>query len=152
MGLTMDVYFPELTSFGTLLKFSLALEEAATALYTEAARLAADTPVQQLLEGSSQRHARRGQQLEQLRRERLNEVVLQPISGMLREQYLPVQQVPDSLEQALGGLIDLEHKSSRFFDDAAVVAANVLGGVERVFTRLARDNRALGEQVPRQTG
>ncbi len=132
--------FPELTSFGTLFRFAVALEEAG-------ARVSARAPggESELTAYCAQRHCARAAQLERLRRERLNEVVLQPVSGLSREKYLAWCAPGTTTE--LGALLALEEASALFYEDAASVASRLLGGVERTFRRLAAENRTLAERL-----
>jgi hypothetical protein len=117
----VSVTFPELNSYGTLVSFALSLEQVA-----EARAIAAGD------ERVARKHQKRARQLEQIFRERLNEVVLQPLSGLDRTAYLPA----DELDLAA-----LEALIARFYDDAATVAAEVLIGVDRTFRKWAEESR-----------
>ena len=141
----MDVSFPELTSFGTLLKFALVIEEAVARLAREAAEMEVCAKWGAELAACAKKHTKRNKQLERLRRERLNEVVLQPISGMERADYLPDMELPVEPAAIIAVLVANEEKTARFFDDAADIAANVLGGVDRTFRKLAKESRRLAE-------
>ncbi|MBM4371858.1 MAG: hypothetical protein FJ098_09400 [Deltaproteobacteria bacterium] len=112
--------FPEITSFGTLLAFAQALEDTAHA-HAEAS--GEDT--------AARLHGKRARRLEQLRQERLNEVVLQPLTGMAREEYLPPPEGPLPALEALIG---------RFYRDALRAGSGVLGGLERTFERFAAES------------
>ena len=127
----MSTEFPELTSFGTVILFAQALENRAAALaqgidQAKTARL----------------HAKRGKRLELLRKERLNEVVLQPLSGMARTEYLPPEDAAGAAGMAL-----LEDAISRFYRDALKHAADVLGGLERTFDRFARESEDIAARL-----
>ena len=127
----MSNEFPEVTSFGTVILFAQALEGRAAALAAsideaKAARL----------------HGKRGKRLELLRKERLNEVVLQAIGGLERSEYLP----PADLTGG-AGLAALEDRITRFYRDALIHAADVLGGLERTFERFARESEDLAAQL-----
>jgi len=151
----MSADFPAITSFGTLLKYAQALEEHLAAIAGRAAERAggagrggleirAGTPAG--LAACAKMHARRAQQLERLRRERLNEVVLQPVAGMDRTTYLPEMELPVAGEGASAGdetlaaLAASEERASRFYRDAAACATHVLGGLERSFGRMAAES------------
>ena len=88
-------------------------------------------------------HAKRGKRLEQLRRERLNEVVLQPLTGLSRDSYLPRTDAPTGA----AGLAALEETLARFYRDALANAADVLGGLERTFARFARESEAMAASL-----
>ncbi len=136
----MAAEFPEISSFGTLLKFALALEETAAALETQAAATLSEH--QAALEAMAQKHTRRKNDLERLARERLNEVTLQPLSGMSRDEYVPPTTLPDGDETALlDALSTLEEGAARFYGDSAERAVNLLGGLDRTFKRFAKEDR-----------
>ncbi len=134
---------PELTSFGTLFKFAMALEELAARLTAQAAADPACVSWHDQLAVCARKHTKRARELERLRRERLNEVVLQPISGMEREHYLTPTELPADAEQIVKQLAALEEAVARFHDDAAAIAANVLTGMDRKLRKLAAESRQL---------
>ena len=141
--------FPELTSFGTLLKFAIALEDTVA----KRAHLSADNEEcaerQNTLVNCADRHERRSAQLERMRRERLNEVVLQPIYGLDRSKYIPAAGVSDdaNVVQMIAAVVDAEETTARFYRKTAETAANVLTGVERTFKRLATESQSLAAQL-----
>jgi len=122
--------FPEITSFGTLLLFAQTLENAA-------AGYAEDFPKAKRV------HTKRGKRLELLRRERLNEVVLQPLTGLDRDEYLP----PANASAGAAGLAGLEDGIARYYRDALIHGAHVLGGLERTFARFARESEDLAASL-----
>jgi hypothetical protein len=138
----MTADFPELNSFGTLLRFAIALEEAAA----EFAGIAAEREIcaawRNDLSACSRRHAKRGRQLERLRRERLNEVVLQAITGMERERYLPTFDLPEDADarQTLTAVAAVEERAASFYTDGGRIAADVLMGVDKTFRKLAHES------------
>ena len=85
--------------------------------------------------------------MEQLRRERLNEVVLQPLSGMDREAYLPKLDAAEDTTRLIETIADLETLIACFFEDAAKVGADVLIGVDKTFLKLARESRSLADTL-----
>ena len=91
------------------------------------------------------RHTKRGEHLARLRRERLNEVVLQTITGMERAQYIPVLDLPEDADagQTLTALAALEERAVSFYTDGGRIAADVLAGVEKTFRKLARESGEL---------
>ena len=129
----MAVEFPELISFGTMLGFAQALEQVGLQLCATAQQRV-DHPV---LKKCARKHGKRAKQLERIRRERLNEVVLQPIGDMHRADYLP----PAGLPPEAQAVAQLELCAARFYDDAAAKAANVLIGVDRSFRKFAAESR-----------
>lgn len=146
MGLTLEADFPELTSFGLLFKFAVVMER----VTAEHAGLAAERDECAERRGEladcARRHGKRGEQLDRIRRERLNEVVLQRIEGMDRAAYIPVLELPRG-GRAIQSIVALEESSARFYDDAAEVAAHVLAGVEKTLRKLADENRSLAASL-----
>lgn len=143
----MSVVFPELVSFGTLLKFALSLEQTAEETSREAAEREACRDFREKLLSCAKKHKKRRQMLEQLRRERLNEVVLQPIEGMNHSEYIPDAALNglSEVKQMLQQVVSVEGSAARFYDDAARIAASVLSGVERTFKKLALESRTLAD-------
>ncbi len=132
--------FPELNSFGTLLGFAQALEETGV----ELAGLAGDAEPAAAMAGCAKKHEKRGKELQRLRRERLNEVVLQAIDGMERDEYLPPREL--SADPA-ATMIQYEETAARFYDAAAAIAKNVLVGVDKKLKKMAKENRKLADAL-----
>ncbi len=145
----MTADFPELNSFGTLLKFAIALEEAAAELAVRAAGQPTCAAWQDDLLACGRRHARRSERLSRLRRERLNEVVLQAISGLERARYLPVLDLPEDGDppRTLAAVAAVEETAASFYTDGGRVAADVLAGLEKTFQKLARESRDLAANL-----
>ncbi|MFC1611339.1 hypothetical protein ACFL6C_10290 [Myxococcota bacterium] len=140
----MTPEFPELNSFGTLLKFAIALEQASAQLARTASEHETCASWQDDLSSCAKKHDKRGKQLERLRRERLNEVVLEKISGMDRSNYVPELNLSGDAKQIVEIVAAAEDKAARFYDDAAKIAAHVLTGTEKTFQKLAGGNIELG--------
>lgn len=136
--------FPELTTTGALFRFARCLEEA-TAEAVEAAAGAAG-PGADGLRRIATKHRRRSDDLERMRKERMNETVLEPLTDMARDDYVPTAALAASGLDAARGL---EEASARFYRAAIEKAGPVLAEVCRSFARLAKDNdkyrAALGE-------
>lgn len=149
----MAVEFPEITSFGTLLKFALALEQNCAALESQTAGLESCAPHRSALTAMAKKHARRITDLERLSRERLNEVVLQPLSGIARDEYLPATTLPDDdAAGVLAALAGLEELSARFYSDAAERAVNLLGGLDRTFKRFVKEDGKRAQKLRELAG
>jgi hypothetical protein len=144
----MAADFPELSSFGTLLKFGLVMEETLEELSRLAAQEEACTAHHEELASCARKHGRRREHLERIRREWLNEVVLQPIYGMDRAEYIAGTDLSSGAGDRAGTLaqfIEAEQAAARFYEDAATVAAHVLSGVDRIFKKLGRESKSLAE-------
>ena len=139
----MGIDSPEVTSFGTLLGYALNLEAALADLATRAAEIAAGDSGHDALATTARKHIKRGRQLERLRRERLNEVVLQAITGIDRRAYIPVLDLPGDAAGAARTVAAAEDLAAGFYLDAAAIAKNVLTGTERTFVKLAAESRSL---------
>ncbi len=133
----MAVEFPELTSFGTLFIYAGALEETLSALADQAAGKAIPDGAAKTLKTAGRKHGKRVVQLANMRKERLNEVVLQPLTGMDRADYLP----PADAGDALATLAAAEETAARFYDDAAALGGDVLMGVDKTFRKYAKQSR-----------
>ena len=136
--------FPVLNSFGTLIRFALALEESLGSLASQAATLPASAAKAPLLAEMVKKHAKQQKKLERMAREQLNEVVLQPIEGMLREDYLPPQELGTDALSTLAGAQGL---AVRFYTDTADMAADVLAGLARQFRKLASRSEAWQQEL-----
>lgn len=151
----MTASFPELTSFGTLLTFAYSLEETAAELAEHAAECEECSVWREDLENCAKRHRKRSTQMERIRRERLNEVVLQPIYGMERDRYIPQTDVLSDCQDAknpMDTVVSVEETVSSFYEDSANYAQNVLSGVERTFRKLARESASLAEMLREKRG
>jgi hypothetical protein len=138
----MAVDFPEISSFGTLLKFALALEATTAELESQASVAPACAPHQAELAAMAKKHTRRIGDLERLQRERLNEVILQPLSGMARDEYLPTATLPEGgAAELTAALAGLEENAARFYGDAAERGVNLLGGLDRTFKRFIKEDK-----------
>jgi rubrerythrin len=145
----MPADFPELTSFGTLLKFALALEQTGIELANQAQESSVCAPWTETLSNCAKKHTKREKQLERLRQERLNEVVLQPIEGIERAEYLPTTDVSGISDgrQIIKTIIEFEEITARFYTDAAKIADDVLGGLPRTFLKLAEQSKKLADEL-----
>ena len=149
--MTVTADFPELNSFGTVLKFALVLEQAAADVARLAATRVGSPGSRDRLLGCAERHARRAKQLERMRRERLNEMVLQPIDGLKREDYIPAVDLPTGLSprEAVARIAAVEETVARFYAAASNLAAHALPGVDKAFKRMGQESRSLTEALRR---
>lgn len=131
--------FPEITTFGSLIRFALELENTAINLYEGSAKTLPNIAALPLL---CDVHRKRYQTLELTRREKLNEMILEPIYELKRDDYLieinGVKNAPakDILKMA----IDLEEQSAKFYSDSANIAKSLLAEASRIFQKLAKEN------------
>jgi hypothetical protein len=139
--------FPELTSFGTIFIFAQALEDNVAALAQAALDRGDCASASKALQTSAKKHTKRSRELANMRRERLNEVVLQRIDGMDRAEFLPPTELPGDASAALATVAEADEVTARFYEAAADVAAGVLGGMDKKFRKLARKSRDMAAAV-----
>ena len=116
------------------MKFALELEERAATFYEAGAEGGLAEVFGDLARGSRKRVRR----LEQARRELVNEMILESITGLDEEEYRVElnagAEEPERLRQARA----LEETAARFYRDAA--SRMPIREVVRLFERLAREN------------
>lgn len=118
---------PELNSFGSLVRHAMLLEEHAAA----ACKALPGSGFAEL----AIRHENRLRLLERTRREKLSEIMLEPIEGLEGADYVPAPNM-----EGLPLAQELEILSARFYRDSARIARMVLAEVSRIFERLAQEN------------
>ncbi len=133
----MDV--PELTNFGSLLRYAIELEAASAAFYQEAARLLRNGPSADLARRLSQDHEDRRRLLERTRQQKLNEMVLEPISGLDGARY-----AVDASLHAPGEVgpkaAALERAGALLYGESAETAQSLLTEAARTFRKLGEGN------------
>ncbi|HEY7588416.1 MAG TPA: hypothetical protein VIB49_06705 [Thermoplasmata archaeon] len=132
----MDV--PELTNFGSIVRHALRIEEATAAFYEglgQSSGPARDAAVREL----AAQHRDRRRQVEQVRQRFLNEVFLEPISGLDGTRYIfdASPPGPGTFAERAGAL---EEAARRFYEDVADVARGMLAEASRSFRKLAEGN------------
>jgi len=135
----MESPAPELTTFGSVMRFALELEAATAAFYEAAAKeLEPDGPSTLARELAAQ-HASRQKLLERTRQQKLNEVVLEPISGLDGKKYV-FDAAPAPRDRVLPRAVALETIAAQFFVDSGEVAKALLTEASRTFRKLAEEN------------
>ena len=130
---------PELTNFGSLVRYALELEASSTRFYRAAAGLLPGGPGVDLARELAEQHEGRRKLLERTRQQKLNEMVLEPISGLDGSRYVADANLTGALEirrKALG----IEEVAARFYTESAVVAKSLLTEAARTFQKLAEEN------------
>jgi len=136
----------ELGTFGALIGFAIELEVGAADFYERARRTECGEQGQETFAGLAGQASKHKAMLERARRENVAEMILEPITGLHREDYL--------VDLALGadmGLADvlarareLEERAHRYYNVAAEKVS--LPEVKRIFKRLAA-RRADNSQI-----
>ncbi len=130
---------PELTNFGSLVRFALELEGATASLYRAAAALLGPAPQADLARDLAAQHESRRTLLERTRQQKLNEMVLEPIAGLDGSRYVydaNVTRVPEIARKAAA----IEEDAARLYTDSSVIAKALLTEAARTFRKLAEEN------------
>lgn len=131
----------ELRTFGAILRFALELEAAVMTFYKSGSGHSTSPKLKQLANGFIQRADKRVGLLMQLRRENTTEMLLEPITGLDSERFLPQTELP----KAAGDLamvklaVAIEEKAQAFYT-AAALKASFLSEAAGAFERLADEN------------
>lgn len=136
--------FPECTTFGAVIRFALELEKGAAAVCEELSKDPALASASETFKALAEAHKRRGDLLENTRREKLNEMILEPVQDLKRENYLIDTHVPKGVDvkAAARFAAKIEETSGKFYTDAAKVAKTLLAEAARIMDRLAKENLA----------
>ncbi len=130
---------PELTNFGSLVRFAIELEASASGFYADAERLLDPGPHTRLAQALAGQHESRRRLLERTRQQKLNEMLLEPITGLDGHRYLFDAEVAsrDRLPQKA---MALEQVAARFYAESSAVAKSLLTEAARTFRKLAEEN------------
>ena len=145
----VEAEFPECRTFGSVIRFSLELEKVASAVYDELASNAGLAPAAETFKSLSAAHKKRGDLLEHTRREKLNEMILEPIQDLNREDYLVPTELPASLDlkSAAQFASRIEETSAKFYVDSSKVAKMLLAEAARIMDRLGKENMAFKSKL-----
>ncbi len=130
---------PELTNFGSLIRYAVELEGATAIFYQKASRLLGPGALADVARGLSEDHAARGRLLERTRQQHLNEMVLEPISGLDGMRYIfdaSVTSQPEVRSKALA----LEEVAARLYRESSEIAEALLTEAARTFRKLGEGN------------
>jgi len=138
----VEAEFPECRTFGSVIRFSLELEKVASAVYDEMAANAGLASAAETFKALSAAHKKRTDLLEHTRREKLNEMILEPIQDLNRDDYMIPTEIPGSLDvkSAAQFASKIEETSSRFYSDSSKVAKMLLAEAARIMDRLGKEN------------
>lgn len=137
---------PELTNFGSLIRFGLDLEAATASFYEAAAELVGSEDARVLSRELAGQHAERRRLLERTRQQKLNEMVLEPITGLDGSRYVYDAAVP-SRDELGPKAFALEDVAARFYEESSVVARSLLTEAARTLQRLAEENHRNQERL-----
>ncbi len=130
---------PELTNFGSLVRYALELESSTAALYRAAFAILGNARGADLATELAAQHEDRRRLLERTRQQKLNEMVLEPISGLDGARYVYDAHLRGGAE-IRGKALGIEETGARFYSESAVVAKSLLTEAARTFRKLADEN------------
>jgi rubrerythrin len=127
-----------LSTFGAIMGFAAELVKQAEDQYRALALRAKDSTLKEVLEALSSEEVRNHALMMRARRENVTEMILEPVSGLHREDYEMDLKVPDHREDAeiIRAALILEERGKKFFQDAS--AKVPLPEVARIFRKLAQ--------------
>ncbi|MCJ2533383.1 MAG: hypothetical protein LN411_05645 [Candidatus Thermoplasmatota archaeon] len=139
-----DFEFPECTTFGSVIRFSLELERAAMAVYDDLAGRPNLAQAAESFKALSAAHKKRSDVLEHTRREKLNEMILEPIQDLDGGKYKIETKVPDGVDLAGAKAFSakMEDVSGSFYLDASTIAKFLLAEAARILERLGKESQA----------
>ena len=124
----------QLNKFGAILTFAIDLEQRAAGFY----RQAATAYPSQGLEEDAAAARKRLSRLQIMRREFVNEMLLEPIDGFSHPALPPLRTDSMSLEDIRAQRAQIEQTRKQFYATASAKIATVAPAVSRAFTRMAQ--------------
>ncbi len=144
----MEPEASKLTTFGALIRFAASREEDAAC---RCERWAADAGQRDTasLSALAAAHRRRAAQLHRVVQEQLNEMTLEPISGLRAEDYSASEEPRPGAraEERIMLALELEGQLARLYEDITGQAAPVLGRAARMLAGFARESQLATEQL-----
>ena len=139
-----DFEFPECTTFGSVIRFALELERAAMAVYDDLAGRPDLAQAAESFKALSAAHKKRSDVLEHTRREKLNEMILEPIQDLDGSKYRIETKVPDGVDMAGAKAFSakMEDVSGSFYLDASEIAKSLLAEAARILERMGKESLA----------
>jgi len=136
--------FPECTTFGAVIRFSLELEKGAAGVYEELAKEPKAAAAAEMFKSLAAAHKKRGALLEFTRQQKLNEMILEPIQDLKREAYIIDTKVPKGVDTKAAAKFaaKIEDTSARFYLDAARIAKNLMAEAARIMDKLGKESQA----------
>ena len=130
---------PELRNFGSLIRYALEMESATASFYRATAAFLGSGPAAELAHRLAEQHDARRALLERTRQQKLNEMVLEPISGLDGARYL-FDASAGAASEAGPRAVALEQVAARLYDESSVVAQSLLTEAARTFRKLGEEN------------
>ena len=139
-----DFEFPECTTFGSVIRFALELERAAMAVYDDLAGRPDLAQAAESFKVLSAAHKKRSDVLEHTRREKLNEMILEPIQDLDGGKYKIETKVPDGVDMAGAKAFSakMEDVSGSFYLDSSEIAKFLLAEAARILEKMGKESQA----------
>jgi len=136
--------FPECNTFGSVIRFALELEKGASAVYEDLAQEPLAASAAETFKALSAAHKKRGELLEFTRQQKLNEMILEPIQDMRREDYIIDTKTPKGVDVKAGAkfVAKIEGTSAKFYSDSAKIAKNLMAEAARIMDKLGKESLA----------
>jgi hypothetical protein len=140
----VECEFPECTTFGSVIRFALELEKGAAAVCEELAKEAQLAGAAETFNALAAAHKKRSALLEYTRREKLNEMIQEPIQDLDNRKYIPELRTPKGadLKSSARFAAAVEDKSAMFYGDMSKMAKNLLSEAARIMDKMAKENLA----------
>ena len=134
--------FPEINTFGAMMRFAITLEDYCTEMYETAAVVEPFGVMKDAFEELQRQHAKRKGRLEEALRLKLNEVTIEPVSSLKKDDYLiDIGDIKDkSLDEVKELFQKLEEVSAKFYTHSADYSEATAREIMRLFQRMAKDN------------
>jgi len=134
--------FPDINTFGALMRFAITLEDYSAQQYAKAAQAGGSEQMKEALGELQAKHEKRRLRLEEAFRLKLNEVTIEPVTTLNKLDYLV--EVGDitskSMDEAKALLKKVEETSAKFYTDSAAYSEPIAREVMRLFQRMAKEN------------
>jgi len=125
----------ELNTFGAVLRFALDLESRLAAFHRDAAQAMGDASARGVLVELAEAGEQNTRTLERVRRQQVNEMLLEPIHDVDAAQYEPDLASPAGEDGLLAAARRAESTAERFYHDMARLLS--IPEVARSFSRMA---------------
>lgn len=137
--------FPECTTFGAVVRFSIELEKGAAGIYEELATDPKAASAATLFKELAEIHKKRMTSVENMRQQKLNEMILEPIQDMKRELYLIDTKVPKGVDARAAAKFasNIEETSAKFYADAAKIAKTIMAEGSRFMDKMGKENLSI---------
>jgi rubrerythrin len=136
--------FPECNTFGSAIRFALELEKGAAGVYEDLSKEPHAASAAEMFMALAAAHKKRGELLEFTRQQKLNEMILEPIQDIRREDYLIDTKTPKGVDVkgAAKFAAQIEAQSAKFYLDAARIAKNLMAEAARIMDKLGKESLA----------